>query len=243
MRRRARGDRICRRRLEAAIDRAMSLNPAARFPSVRALGAELLPYASARGARGLDAGVRRGGSRARWRSHAGGRRGTARRGRGAGARGDQDDVAARGGLGAAGHGDVPAGRRPCARGPPPAAVASAAGRGDRGRAGGDDGGVGERRAADGGAAPAVEPVEAVPAVAAPAVAAPVRAVPRPVPATPVSVRAEAGSRPIVPTVDRPAVRAPLIRRRKSRIPREGRDVPRNAIDPLPELRTNVPIPD
>ncbi len=34
-------------RLEAAIDRAMRLNPAARFSSVRALAAELLPHASA----------------------------------------------------------------------------------------------------------------------------------------------------------------------------------------------------
>ncbi len=34
-------------RLEAAIDRAMRLNPAARFSSVRALGPELLPHASA----------------------------------------------------------------------------------------------------------------------------------------------------------------------------------------------------
>jgi hypothetical protein len=91
-----------------------------------------------------------------------------------------------------------------------------------------------------------EPAESAPAPSVVAAPVAVRKVPMaPVPAAPAPVRPEAPvSRPITANVvDRPALRAPVIRRRKPRTSRDERALPADAIDPLPELRTNVPIPD
>ena len=240
-------------RVEAAIDRAMRLNPAARFPSVRMLGAELLPYASA-------------AVRAVWTpvfgEAVGEVAGEAARNGGEELR-NEVEAPVRVGSGTMllrAAGEV---RRGTATYPPGGDLAVEDLRPPRSRA---------PRFVALGVALAVATVAVVSAVrrtgevapergesaelgmAAPVVAAPARAVVRAVPAA--SVRAapvsqvpalalagSPGPRPIAPAADRPAPRAPLTRRRKARIPRERRDVPADAIDRMPEVRTNVPIPD
>jgi hypothetical protein len=235
-------------RLEAAIDRAMRLNPAARFPSVRALGAELLPHASA-AVRAVwtpvfgEAGREVGGDAAP-----------------GGAEEPQDELEApvRVGTGTMllreagsvrlGTATYPPGgdhaledlRPPRSRAPRVVAIGVALVAATVAVV------SGVRRTGE--VAP-IEPVAAADSVEVPSASAPV---PVPVPKAPVApvsaasvpVRPQAPAfRPITPIVERPEARAHAIRRRKPRTPRNDRAVPGDALDPLPELRTNVPIPD
>jgi eukaryotic-like serine/threonine-protein kinase len=244
-------------RLEWAIDRAMRLNPAARFSSVRALGAALLPYTSA-------------AVRAVWTPVFGDAAGEVGGERGPGVgEASRDEVEERrdeveapvrvrtgtmllreAGSVRLGTSTYPPGgdvahedlRPPRSRAPRVVAIGVALAVATVAVV------SGVRRTGE--VAP-VEPVEVTQsgaAGAAPVVAAPVpaRAVPvAPVPVAPVPARQESPvSRPTTPIAARPAAsRASAVRRRRPRTPRDDRAPPTNAIDPLPELRTNVPIPD
>ena len=142
-------------RLETAIDRAMRLNPAARFASVRMLGAELLPHASPAVRAVWTPVFGDGGEHPRAGRHRG-----RRRRRGAGARGHRHDAVARGRR----NRDVSAEarsrrrrrrrsgprcrQRSRRRGDAAAAIVGGALGGDRRGAGAGGGGGGERRAAD-----------------------------------------------------------------------------------------------
>jgi serine/threonine-protein kinase len=242
-------------RLETAIDRAMRLNPAARFASVRMLGAELLPHASP-------------AVRAVWTPVFGDARGEdASRGEHPEKQGDvetpvrvgtgtmllragdgtatfppgRDPVVVRVGVGVGdaedgdGEIDVESLRPPRSRvarwavigvalGLVVAAVVS-----------------GVRRTGAPIEPPEVESPTPPPRAALPEAAPPVRAVP----ATPRAVARVSIPPPVAPP---PAARSPrrdpvaaprmpLFRRRKPK------PAPAEAIDPAPEVRTNVPIPD
>ncbi len=260
-------------RVEAAIDRAMRLNPAARFPSVRMLGAELLPYASA-------------AVRAVWTPVFGEiAREVGSEGPPVGGEEPRDEVPVRVGtgtmllreagsvrLGTATYppvGDLTAEdlRPPRSRAPrfvaigvalAAAAVAVASGL----RRAPAAGGAGEAAAGEAGESgvAAARPVMAGPVMARPVMAGPVMTMPvmaGPVaplskrqvpavqsPAAPVPVQPAAPhSRSLPPPADRPPTRAPVLRRRKSRPPWDPRAIPANESQPPPELRTNVPIPD
>jgi len=238
-------------RLETAIDRAMRLNPAARFASVRMLGAELLPHASP-------------AVRAVWTPVFGQDSGRDAC-RGEIEKRDVDDVPVRIGTGTMllraddGTATFPPARDPVGVG---AGVGDPDVDSDSDRDSDSEVGIEELRpprsrlprwavagVALGLAVAAVvsgvrragapvEPGEAeLPRVESPAPDPVVPALPRlPAPA-PIPTTIE---QPVVRSPRRdspPAVHAPAIRRRKPR------RVPPEAIDPAPEVRTNVPIPD
>jgi serine/threonine-protein kinase len=224
-------------RLETAIDRAMRLNPAARFASVRMLGAELLPHASPAvravwtpvfedlQSNGSAEPVEEvAGSRVREATTNQMSTGTMRLpvSRETSPTAELSDEIAE-----------ELRRPPRLSAPRWAAVGVALGlavaavvSGVRRRTG-----------------PPVEPAEAESVPAPPAAPGePVVAVPAPPqPPAPVSV-APSAVQPAVRSAhldSTAAPRAPAIRRRKVRIAPS----PVNAIDPAPEVRTNVPIPD
>jgi serine/threonine-protein kinase len=242
-------------RLETAIDRAMRINPAARFSSVRRLGAELLPHASPP-------------VRAIWTPVFGdaGGEGASR-----GELETPDDVEAPVRVGT-GTMLLRAGDRtatfPPARDPVGAGVGEAELDLDselgvellrpprswvpRWAVIGVALGLAVAAVVSGVRRRTVAPVEPAEAESVPPQPAP-RAAPAesaaPVPPVPLPPRAPVPA-PIPPIVERPAARsprrdsilapgAPVRRRRKPKIPL----APPSAIDPAPEVRTNVPIPD
>jgi serine/threonine-protein kinase len=225
-------------RLENAIDRAMRLNPAARFASVHVLGAELLPYASppARaiwtpvfGSFQIDRPVERvvevaAGSRVRAATTNQMGTGTmllpvSREDSPTAELGDEiADESLRPPRSWAARWAVIG----VALGLAVAAVVSGVRR--------SSAPVEPPEAESTSAMPPPPPMRVVPAEAP----APVRAVPAP-PRSPAPVW-------IAPSVDQPAARPPrarAARRRKQKIPPASA----NTIDPSPEVRTNVPIPE